>query len=524
MPANRQRILYLLITLAFGVILLWPGWDSVSVIAQGDHGRDLYAAEQTLHGARPYRDYWWVYGPIMPAYYALWFEALGVKIASVLIGRLFLNLLSGVFIYMAISLAAPPCMALVAAVWFWLYQPEFFYTFNHAGGLTCATAALWALVSYVMHRRPRSLVAGLVAIFLLAMVKLNFGLAALMPFVGAVAWLDFRDRGHAPFRRAWFYELALLALPLAILGVIGFLVRGLPVYSIRECFPYFGNDYPYHVSIWSSLLEWLRSTWTNINTDWRSRFMAVLVVFSLAQFAAQWVRRRLDRRAAGIALIIAAFYVVFLHEFVMSGVTYTTFWATPFSIVLIFLLVSQAIRPLHGTVRCLLIATILITELSAFHEQLQLNAGARDLGRRFAHERAHVYVGNGAGWVRTVEQATEFLSQNVGPGEMFFALPYDPLYYYLAGRTSPTRQLIFFEHIRIPDVQEREVIADLEAKRVNWVLLSNRTKGAAWEKGVFGETYGRVLQPYLAEHFEEVAAFGGTEEHAVRILRRRSTP
>jgi hypothetical protein len=367
-------------------------------------------------------------------------------------------------------------------------------------------------------------VAGLVAIFLLAMVKLNFGFAALVPFVATVIWLDLAEHGVRPARWSWFYEVALLVLPGAIFGVYAFLIRGLPLYAVRECFPYFGNDYPYHVSVWNSLQEWFQSTWTNINEDWRSRFMAALVILSAVQVAARAVRRRLDRKAAGIALIVAAFYLVFLHEFLLSGVTYTTFWATPFSIVLIFLLVSQAIQPLHGAVRGLLVAAILIAELSAFHERPDSGGIARDPANFLAHERGRVYVGNGSEWIRTVEQVTEFLSRSVAPGETFFALPYDPLYYCLTGRASPTRQLIFFEHVRIPDVQEQEVIADLEAKKVNWVLLSNRTKGAAWEKGVFGETYGRVLKPYLDSHFEDAVAFGSGEEYGVRILRRRPAP
>ena len=50
----------------------------------------------------------------------------------------------------------------------------------------------------------------------------------------------------------------------------------------------------------------------------------------------------------------------------------------------------------------------------------------------------------------TVTETTDFLNKTLKPDELFFALPYDCLYYYLTDKKSPTRQLIFFEHIKIP--------------------------------------------------------------------------
>ena len=39
------------------------------------------------HGKLPYKDFWWVYGPLMPYYYGLFYKIFGMHITSVLLGR-----------------------------------------------------------------------------------------------------------------------------------------------------------------------------------------------------------------------------------------------------------------------------------------------------------------------------------------------------------------------------------------------------------------------------------------------------
>ena len=70
-----QKYVFFLLTLIGGILIYFPAHNYQPLLAQGDHGRDLYAFDQTIHGAKPYRDYWWVYGPLMPYYYALFFKS-----------------------------------------------------------------------------------------------------------------------------------------------------------------------------------------------------------------------------------------------------------------------------------------------------------------------------------------------------------------------------------------------------------------------------------------------------------------
>ncbi len=80
-----RRLLLILLFLA-GLLILWPYHNFQEYLAQGDHGRDLYAGQAVLRGETPYKDFWWVYGPFMPYYYAVFLKLFGPAISSILLG------------------------------------------------------------------------------------------------------------------------------------------------------------------------------------------------------------------------------------------------------------------------------------------------------------------------------------------------------------------------------------------------------------------------------------------------------
>ena len=89
----------LLLVIAAGILLNFPYFNFHIHLAQGDHGNNFYVARRVLQGAIPYRDFWWVYGPLMPYYYALFYKIFGINMHSLLLGYHFLNLLCGVTLY-----------------------------------------------------------------------------------------------------------------------------------------------------------------------------------------------------------------------------------------------------------------------------------------------------------------------------------------------------------------------------------------------------------------------------------------
>src|SRR5580698_7318530 len=98
---QHSKILVLLLVAIVGIIISAPYFNYQDYLSQGDHGRDLYAAQAVYRGELPYRDFWWVYGPLMPYYYGLFFKIFGTQISSMILGKLVLRILGGILICLA---------------------------------------------------------------------------------------------------------------------------------------------------------------------------------------------------------------------------------------------------------------------------------------------------------------------------------------------------------------------------------------------------------------------------------------
>src|ERR1700690_2284695 len=102
---------FLLLTILMSAFFVWPELNFQDLLSQGDHGRDLYAFDAVTHGKLHYKDFWWVYGPLMPYYYGLFFKIFGVHISTVLLGRALIVIVYSVFTYLAASCLMSPGLA-----------------------------------------------------------------------------------------------------------------------------------------------------------------------------------------------------------------------------------------------------------------------------------------------------------------------------------------------------------------------------------------------------------------------------
>ena len=123
---KNTKTFFLLLTLALSVVLLSPYLSFQNILSTGDHGRDFYAFEEALHGKKPYLDYWWVYGPLMPAYYALFYKTLGIHMSSILVGKILLQTTGALFFYLGAQTIMPPVMACLASLWLISFMQDFF--------------------------------------------------------------------------------------------------------------------------------------------------------------------------------------------------------------------------------------------------------------------------------------------------------------------------------------------------------------------------------------------------------------
>lgn len=524
--------IYLLLTVAVGVILLWPGLNFQDWLSTGDHGRDLDAAEQVLRGKTVYRDYWWVYGPVMPYYYAIFYKIFGIKIQSILIGKFVIKIGAGLLCFFAVSTLFRPLTAMMATLWFWTFQQDFFFTYSHIGGILLVMAVIWCLMHYIRDQKIATLWQALAFCFILSLIKVNFGLCSLATLIASVFIVDYNNKTPFTLQKKLFYFFAIAVIPIVITFIYWKLLRTLPVYAIRQCLPYSNEDQPYNTTPWAAVASFIQIGWNEARNSPALLTFYVLTFMCAVQTAVVWFRNGLEagqKKLIGLAVVILGMYTLAnFHEYLKSGVWYRWFWAQPPLIVLVFILFETASQSLHKIIRSLLWAVIALMigmiginswhVIIKSHTPMQLIAGPR----------GGIYVANPEDWVSSVNAATEYLNKTLKPDETFFALPYDILYYYLTGRPSPTRQTIFFEHINVPPEQEISVIREIEAHKVNTIVLSNRFMSPEKGLGVLGTTYCPLIGKYIQDHFQPVARFGNWQQapgwgwaHGTLILKRK---
>src|SRR5690242_15660151 len=124
-----KRLLLIFCLFVAGMSIYCIDIDHAPMLATGDHGRDLYSPQALLKGVWPIHDYSWVYGPLMPIYYAGILKILGVSIQNVLIGQILLKILAGIFIFFILRLSLPIVWSFIGTLWFWIFFPFFFHTF-----------------------------------------------------------------------------------------------------------------------------------------------------------------------------------------------------------------------------------------------------------------------------------------------------------------------------------------------------------------------------------------------------------
>ncbi len=522
--SHLRNFFYWSLTAIAGILLFLPSINFQLHIAQGDHGNNLYVFWKTLKGAIPYRDYWWVYGPLMPYYYAAFFKYLGISIQSVLWGYNFLHYASGLVFFATTKRLFPFLASFTATLFFWVALPPFEHTYNHIGGIFIILVVISALWRYLDDPRIAYLWLAAVSVGVLCLIKLNIGVCVLIALVISV-WLADRVKGvPLTAHKKRFLLLTLLGLPISMVLIYWFFLKGLPATIIQQCFLVPETD-PNRTTILGSLHTLAASYAHEMERHWIVGFGQILMILTAYFFYLCF--RRFDRvqrqkyfLLLGVLLIFCAFL---LHEFLLSGVAYRIYWIKPLEILLFFIVISVAILHLPRVIYWFSCITIVALTLNMHNLRLY---NIRNIEVPFFLERAKVFTGNSPQWVQTVTLATQFLSEHLKKNEYFLALPSEQLYYFLTGKESPVRQAEL--GLKLSRDQEVDLIMAMETGNVKYVLISNRYYAPETGMGKFGTDYAQALGLYIRQHYAPLMAIGPVkampewiEPHGVIILQRK---
>ncbi len=526
MTIKTRLILLLFIA---GIMIHLPFWNYHHFISTGDTGRDLYVFSRTALGDVPYRDYWWCYGPLMPYIYGTIMRIFGFSLNVILITQHFFYILSGLFFFAALSFIIPPSLAAVGCLWFWASFPGFFYTYNHSAGILLLIMIMYFFFNYINSKTLRHPWITLPLCFILAMIKINSGLAALCGIILAFVLINMTAPNHSWREDKKFFWVAGLVV-VGIIGTYGLFLIGMPIYEIRQCIPFITSDQPHAQELRQTIYVLIQGITIIAYDSWSNRIFSFVLILSLIRVLyrppSSFDQQKKQFFYYSCYLII--FILFNLHEYLLSGIVYRLFWPVPFAmaltLVLIFLLSGSS-----KLTRMTLTGALLCYSGSMFlnnYSLVQKNFGDRKI-ISFNHSQS--IITNELDWIETVNKTTKKLRTILKKDELFFALPYDPLYYALIGTRSPTRQLMLLEHMNIPTEQDQRIIKDLEKNHVNVVLISNRSESKNPGIGVFGIDYCPLLADYIKREFVVIAEYGDwksipgwTRNHATRILQRKN--
>ncbi len=536
-PSSKK--IFFLLSFLVGILTLWPFNDFQFMISTGDHGRDLYCFKKTMEGALPYRDYSWLFGPLMPYYYIIFYRLFGVSIQSVLLGQNILILLIGLVLYLCCTIFISPSLAFVCATWYWAYRGvEFFYTYNHAGALLFLVTALYFILKYIRKPKRKFVLLGSLSVLMILLIRVNLGVSTLAAFFTSLLIIDGVKKNPQRGKNRKIYLCLVLGLIFIVTLIYGYLLYPLPGYVLGQTFPFF-KSYRTDTTtgVGGSLSMLWRTIIINCTKDFGRVIIALLLLLSLIQAIISFRKGQIDpSRRSDIILASSAIIflmIVSLHEFIASGVHYRLLWIIPPFMILMFIIISTGTRMISNPwIKFLIFITLLILSLTNIYRERVLVQFLKSYPlNHLVCGASNVYVTSPVDWTQTVTRASRYIQDHTEDDEKIFALPFDPLYYFLTGRDGASRQLIFFDHKNITPEQERNVIADLEKHRVRYIILSNRAISSQEHLGVFGRTYCPLIYQYMQDHFKTEALFGSWNtkagwgwNHAVKIYKRIDEP
>jgi hypothetical protein len=481
--------------------VLVAGASLLQGIQPNDEGLMLQAAVRIADGQVPYRDFWWFYPPGQPYLLAGLWELFG---PSLLPGRVLRVALDAGVACLVAALAlrhageraalAAWAVALLAMAW-----PSGPHPFP-------ATLALCLAALLVLERRPA--VAGALAGAASA-GRLEFGLGLAAGAVLALALRPAPDtsRLRPPLRFAGGAVLAGAALYAPVVLAAGLaeswelLVR-YPVLDFgdyqRLPFPW-RYDGPLNLS---SPGGFLSDSLENILVFYVPLVALLGLTIGLAGLAAR--RRALDATmiaTAVFALVMAQYLLVRADVFhtapLVVLVAVLGAWALhtvrPLAIASVVVLAYLAVEGADRQVRAVLIDTVPIASPVA--------DGVRADARRD----------------RGLNGALTFVRERTVPGEPIYVATRrsdlvtngHPLFYVLARRPNPTRYDIQAPGVVTSAPVQREIVRDLERRRVRYVVRWTARRTAAPEPNRAGESSGVViLDRHLARRYAQAARFG----------------
>lgn len=583
-PASLVGVGALCLLWAWQLYASWAAWGDLTV----DSGHEMYVPAVLAEGQTLYRDVWFMYGPVSAYANSYLFRALGTHLdvlywagsLSALASALLLVVIGRRLSVWHFGWTAGIVLVLQA------FERSLFcfplpYSFAAVYGCLLGMIFVWSAVRAVQSPRVGWVYLAALLASVAALTKPEFGLAACAG-LGATILL----RRGSQLRASLLDDCAAVLPGFVLCAIVTWWMVSLegaafitqenmvswPTSHFMKTYGAFWLEHTGFALTWSTLrVVLLRAvlpacvvlglyTWFNWKrTDGVALFARVgllsvglafaaagtgfkpatvvralafppdMVFYVILAGATGWwaLATEPERRRHPAVLVVVSFTsaLAFRIMFKMSPAGYSIYYNGP--VILCFLLVVRAmlqgLRLPRGAVRiseaalCLGCILAVIPWVGHIVPVRDLEALATPRGTvRVPHDLAVNY--------RT---AIAFMRQQAAAGRHVSSIPEDTSLYFLSETHSPTRMYSFTPGVIAPGKMTQDTIREFEAKRVHYLVWSNRTF-PEFGTPVFGLDYNRELGDYLRMHYRRSFRLtrrpGWTADVWERIPERRAAP
>ena len=494
---------------------LWFWLQENLLLNLADEGFLWYGAWRTALGDVPLRDFQ-SYDPGRYYWIAAWSRLFGESILGVRAAVSLFQLVGLTFGLLTLRRVIRSWWALALAgslLLIWMYPRQ--KVFDHSLAMA---AVYFAVLLLEKPSAARHFVAGLV-VGVAAFFGRNFGLYCLVSFLALILLIRLKQDGRDLDKRlviwaagiAVGYSPMLVMLALvpgfgqAVMDSIAFLFR---IKGTNLALPV---PWPWTIDLaWPIGVETLRSLATG------SLFVLLPLFYALVGLFLLISRQTLAGPKTVLAAAVAVGASFIHHAFSRADLGHLAQAIHPFLLGMIALPWLVKGRYPRTLAAALLAAVVLLSMVAAltvtpYYQKLSAPEGAfTDIDVRGSHLQVYASTAN---LIHSVER----IERRAGDGEQLLIAPHWPGFYPLLQRKSPLWEIYFL--FPETEARQREMIRDLEAQKVTWIILGDVPLDGRDELR-FRHTHPLLWQYFLA-HYQPVQAEGLPGHY--QVLNRRTT-
>jgi hypothetical protein len=515
--------------------------SSYSYILRADEGVAFATAVRVTQGFIPQHDFPSYYGPVMPYVYGAAFKAFGASIALMRGVWAILYIVSILLFYRLGRHLLPPSAAFAAAAMLIGQQHTPLYTYNHIGFVLATEGVLLLLLSGSPGKSDVDFRARMAALLLMILlIKFNEALVIFVVVV-LVLWVANRRRGEKPFSE--MPQTSSMIIPGAVAFAAFALITaglniGLTKFQFLRNFPLLpqyqasigGFQYVKFILTFPFRTGWHEMTARRWYFFWYENYIfsilisfvvGILVLFCAMRFFASRKYREGLGPDSWRAILLLMVAVGVDHEFYLTG----NHWSTPmyvgFSLVAVTFLIWQGLSRFPRA-RTTIVSTLLLICVAS--DLYYVRVVYRNYSQfRIDDSRARIYSSTDSD-APVVSAVVAFLEHDTPAGASMAAFPHDASLLYLAGRQNAMRD-DDYQWMLFPDAEsDLEIARELDAKKVQTIVLSNFVGIRRGQPVIFGRDYLPETFKYIQAHYGIVKTFGANPRaYQVHYLERTDT-